>query len=315
MKKAFSLVELLVVIAIIAVLMGVILGTFSGGTESARAAKCLSNLRNLAAACQSYGVESYHYPAAGSFEWVKVYLDDGAKARREYSECGGWISWNSQNAYLKDKDGKGPSSHQASGGWNVSAYSPDEDARMYCLTNGVLWKYVNCNHDVYICPLHAQEKKTERPNWSYAMNAYFRWDHTRGSRPMPLDDSDKILRDYGREKRADRRLLFAEIPFMSDSPGLDGSDSPEKSDSVLQYAGCLGCGTPEIIGFNHKSGKRNRYAHVVFADGHTEKLLEPAEAKDEDLQKLTRWLCEGIDISFDGRKYRNLTKDEDEDND
>ena len=44
MKKAFSLVELLVVVAIIAILAGVLVSSFSGGTESARAARCLSNL-------------------------------------------------------------------------------------------------------------------------------------------------------------------------------------------------------------------------------------------------------------------------------
>lgn len=310
MKKAFSLVELLVVIGIIAILAGVILGTFSGSTDSARDAHCLANLHNLAAACQSYGVEFHRYPAAGSFELVEVHLDRGSKAAREYSECKGWISWNSRDAYRKDPErNRGPSSHKASASWNISAYSSDEDARMFSITNGAVWKYVNCNHDVYICPLHAQTGM--KPNWSYAMNAYFRWDHTRGTRAMPIED-DGIYRYYGDLARADRRLLFAEIPFKKIDVGSDDDAEElrgEKSDSVLQYKGSTGCKSPETIGFNH-GNKKYYYAHVAFADGHTEKLVYPKSGmSDEELKDLTRWLCEGIDISFDGRKYKNLTKD------
>ena len=47
-RSGFTLVELLVVVAIIGILAGVLLASFSGGTEAARAAKCLSNMRNLA---------------------------------------------------------------------------------------------------------------------------------------------------------------------------------------------------------------------------------------------------------------------------
>lgn len=313
MKKAFSLVELLVVIAIIAILAGVILGTFSGGSESARAARCLSNMRNLAAACQSYGLESSHYPHAGSFEWVDVYLDRGNKAEREYGECKGWISWNSRNAYRKDDRGRGPSSHQASASWNVSSYEANEDTRKFALTNGVLWKYVSGDHGVYVCPEHQKtmrQRNNRQPAWSYVMNAYFRWDYTKGARAMPVDD-DSIHRWFGKLNRADRRLLFAEMPFSGVGAELVVEESGERCDCVLQYKGSIKCDSPEVIGFNHKIGKRDIYAHVCFADGHAEKLAWPKGGmSDEELKELTRWLCEGIDISFDGKKYKNLTKDE-----
>ena len=72
MKKAFTLIELLVVIGIIAVLSAILLGTFSGATESARAARCLSNMKSLANACQTAG-----YPSATSSETVDVDVSGG----------------------------------------------------------------------------------------------------------------------------------------------------------------------------------------------------------------------------------------------
>ena len=68
MKKGFTLVELLVVIGILGILSAVLIGSFAGGTESARAVKCLTNMRNLATACQTYGMSYGFYPLAGSIE-------------------------------------------------------------------------------------------------------------------------------------------------------------------------------------------------------------------------------------------------------
>ena len=56
-RGGFTIIELLVVIGIIGVLAGVLLASFSGGTESARAAKCLSNMRNLAQGAISYAAD------------------------------------------------------------------------------------------------------------------------------------------------------------------------------------------------------------------------------------------------------------------
>ena len=56
MKKAFTLIELLVVIGILAILIGVLISTIANGTEVARAARCLTNMKNLANACNSYAM-------------------------------------------------------------------------------------------------------------------------------------------------------------------------------------------------------------------------------------------------------------------
>ena len=146
MKKGFTLIELIVVVGIICILAGILIASFSGGIESARSAKCLTNMRNLAAACQTYGMANSHYPAAGSFE--KLRIDEGrGDARKVYYEHGGWISWNSGQSYSSR-----PQSHVASSSWLTSCYDDDEDRWRFALTNGVLWKYVSANSEVYVCP-------------------------------------------------------------------------------------------------------------------------------------------------------------------
>ena len=301
MKKGFSLVELLVVIAIIGILAAVLMGTFSGGTESARAARCLSNLRNLAAGCQSASMARGRYVPAGSLEYFTM-TTRGNRDVAIYNEHPGWISWNSRGAYKGD-----PTSSRAQASWNVSMYDSDKEARMYCITNGAIWKYVSANHDIYLCPSHVNKMKRLNPNWSYVMNAFFEWTPRPGT---DIFDASDYGEEYGRLKRADRILLFAEIPFAGIGVEAKEETGPgEDCDCVLQYKGSRNSSANETIGFNHKVGKLTS-ANICFADGHVEKLTYPAQGLSEsELQDLTQWLCEGTDVSFDGKKYQKLTVD------
>ena len=301
MKKAFTLVELLVVIGIIGILAGVLVGTFAGGTESARAARCMSNLRNLAAGCQGAAMAHHRYPPAGSIEYFTMTTRNDRDVAI-YHHFPGWISWNSQNAYSGD-----PTSSRASASWNISTYEQDYEARMFSITNGVIWKYVSANHETYLCPSHVKKLKRLNPNWSYVMNAYFEWTANPGN---DVFDSTNWGQEYGRLARADRMLLFAEMPFADIGVEHKEETGPgEACDCVLQYPGARGSSANETIGFNHKTG-RIVCANVCFADGHVEKLTYPQAGLSEgDLQNLTQWLCEGTDVSFDGKRYQKLTVD------
>lgn len=64
-RRGFTLIELLVVVGIIALLLAILLPSLSNARESARAAACLSNLRQLAMAAQAYAqVHQDRYPIA-----------------------------------------------------------------------------------------------------------------------------------------------------------------------------------------------------------------------------------------------------------
>ena len=299
MKKGFTLVELLVVIGILGILSAVLIGSFAGGTESARNAHCLTNMKNIASACQSYGMANGHYPLAGSIEKMKIRESTAGKnVRKVYYELPGWLSWNSQGGVYAN----GPSSHASSASWYTSAYSQDQTARDHAYTNGVLWKYVSGNRSIFQCPAHVKKFGKKPPAWSYVMNSYFGWDVSGGATARP---ESYYGVPFGSLARSDRRLLLAEIPYMGIETTANTSESSGTDcDCVLQYQDRDG---GEMIGFNHSSGKRAKFAHVVFADGHTEKLAWPKSGLNEArVKELTKWLCSAVDVSFNGSYYEEL---------
>lgn len=312
MKKAFTIIELLVVIAIIGILAGILIASFGGGTESARAAKCLTNMRALAQGCLSAGAADTDWrrmPAAGSHEYMTPDIS-GSQPRVVYGELKGWVSWYSKGAYVNK-----PNTHKANASMMTSMYSTDDEQNMFCLTNGALWKFVGGNKKVYVCPNHAKYKGLKRdPAWSYVMNAAFGWDYSKGSRT--IGDNRRVM---GSVNRADKVLLFAEIPYRGiGSWQPDGEGSGTDCDCVLQYNGSLIGDTSayasgsENIGVNHKSGK-NLFAHVAFADGHAEKLnipysgnIKKPSVDDGQLRQLTAWLCTGTDVTLTGGRYQKV---------
>ena len=297
----FTLVELIVVIGIIGILAGVLLSTFGGSTESARSAQCMSNMRNIAAACQTYGVESKDniYPLAIPAETKSVSISNGRPERRYY-EHQGWISWYSKGNYPSG----GAKSSQSNP--TIGFRTSDDEKSKYALTNSCIWTLVGRNGSTFVCPSHAKAFK-EPPIFSYLMNEHFaKWIQ------MGRQLSIKIGEDKYNNCGADRVLLLSEIPFKPWHSWLpDGTGTSADDDAALQYPNGPSKKS-ETIGANHVSG-RDLFAHVAFADGHTEKLRIPYTGNiknptidESQLKDLTEWLCTGFDVSFSKGKYQKL---------
>ena len=310
-RMGFTLLELLVVIGIIGILSGAMLATFSGASESAKAAKCMTNMRNLAVACYNYA--SAHddgvFPAAGSYEYSSL---------QYVHERKGWVGWLNRSARYGGKNTK--SLVQAS--WTpYSVYAQGNkkatDDAWYALTNGTVWAYAGRVSETYVCPIHvnACRKKKLVPTWSYVMNSLFSYEEKKGkTNSWRAQYLSSIKSRTGRVPLGgDRVLLFAELPFaeipsklgsIQHSVKLEGT-SPE-FDCTLQYDDGA-WSTPESIGFNHIKGKRYA-AHLAYADGHVSKLTLPPDASASDIKDLTTWLCQGDDVSFNGAKYERAAK-------
>ena len=315
---AFTLVELLVVIGILGILMSILVVNMTGATESARATKCRSHMRNLAQAVQSYSISHGHYPVAGSYQYINQGVNSSGKASITYYEARGWIGWNegSRNAYPSQNS-------RIQGSWNASFTDNRNDTRSgsyYAVTNGAIWSLVH-DSESYVCPEHRKLCRANHvdPSWSYAMNAYFGYDWTRGQRSASTW-GHRI--DYGKMGQAtDRTLLFAEIPAVDIGVGevyiTKSSNGDHYTDCTLQFhtdknakdaGGTRKCntdnwdGTAEIIGFNHKAGNKHA-ANVVFADSHVEQLVLPSKPSIDNLRALTANLCNGIQVTLSNGRY------------
>ncbi len=92
--RVFTLIELLIVIVIIAILASLLLPALSKARARAHAIQCLSNIKQLTLACQSYGSENGDYliPAAAggatTFYWFDLLLLNG------YLPSSDWASWS-----------------------------------------------------------------------------------------------------------------------------------------------------------------------------------------------------------------------------
>lgn len=294
MKKAFTLVELVVVVGIILVLSGILLASFSGSTESARAAKCLSNLRNLSMAWTG--------GRAGSQEHLAMTWSQNS-FKKAYMEMPGWISYATEGLYPSQ-------SHQTFE--PIGMYETDRKRVDFAISNGWMYAAMGRNLSTLVCPSHKKKVgAAKQVNWSYFMNAAFGWDACRGG--YTYVNGAGYIEKSGL-LNADRLLIFAEIPFQG--PGdwfpTDEGGSTD-TDAILQYDGCDKCSTAagkdrfngqENIGGNHKSG-RNWLAHVAFADGHVEKVRVDG-LSGENLKELTTWLCEGKAVGRNGDRYEEI---------
>lgn len=320
MKKAFTLIELLVVIAIIGILATIITVNFSGAAESARATKCLANLRLLFNAAAAVGADTDYWNLAGN-ERVVIQESDGAGP-----VCyGGWMSWLRTNEPL-------PSS--GTGNWETDSYAftkggNADTTSQEPVDDGYFWKMIGHNRDAYLCPTYAREFTrggSKAPLFSYVMNSYFGYDWSKGAQATKHrettqggggpkypngDEATTML------PNATAQILFAELPHPT---RVSLGDDAYLHDSILQYEwktsgdgyGSPWKGTPESIGFVHKTTRGTYCGHVIFRDGHTEKIMEPKDGAGIKTEELTMLLCAGHGYIYSGGGYRRVLSEDEE---
>jgi prepilin-type N-terminal cleavage/methylation domain-containing protein len=299
-KSAFTLLELIVVVGIIGILMGVALTQFGGSTESAKAAKCETNMRNLVTAAHTCALEQQDgfFPPAGSFSYPYV---NHKKAELEYHNYRvGWIS-GSENRRGPHNDGITKDAVK----FVPIPFNADELSLRHALTNGCngsMWKAMGGARTAYQCPVHAEAARKllkHQPGWSYVMNKRFGNDE---------DDYRKysINKDVA---NASRLLMFAELQGANfKAPGYDEINATSFLKADVPAADAILDFTKENIRFNHKVGKRGITGHAAFTDGHVEKLFYPKSGGGISLLKLTEALCKGHEISYDGKGYTDLNQ-------
>lgn len=290
-KCGFTLVELLVVISILGILAAALTTQVTKARSMGQAIRCKANLKNLTQAAINYGVETRHMPYAGSYEFPWPETVNGRYEYR-YHEYVGWVSWTGTGHWTS----KDP---QAGSMDNAAAYGA---TAFESITNGVLWSRVGKDLSVYVCDVHKAEckaLKSEEPLRSYVMNGYFGYQiKGRGNALSPV----RVIwmDNLAAGGNAGNLLLFSELPPLENN---GGNDEQTTIDSVLENVRGYGnvAGKQETLGFYHKVGKRS-VAHVSFADGHVDVLIQPQGAALADLKSLTEQLCNGEEIESDLRK-------------
>ena len=296
-KSAFTLIEMIVVLAIIGTLLGIVISQFSGATESAKAAQCEANLKNLATALLSCAAaqKDGFFPPAGSF-WYREFSHKG-KGGVTYPRRVGWISGSEGNEAGQRKFDPIPFYD------NMNPNS--KNGAFYAVTNGArgeMWREVKTQSS-YMCPIHAaaaHKKNNCYPGWSYVLNREFGVQDDSGEHWWGQTLTSISLSSNGFRSDHSKVLMFAELQGIDiniagyESVTANLHPSLEKADAILDYK------NNECMGFNHMVDKRKISGHVAFADGHVEKFNCPKSGSSLDRQALTQALCRGHDISVNG---------------
>jgi prepilin-type processing-associated H-X9-DG protein/prepilin-type N-terminal cleavage/methylation domain-containing protein len=159
-RHAFTLIELLLVIAIVTILTGMLLPTLNRGRESARAASCISNLRQVGLA-------------------TEMYVDD-------YGCYFTWFTTQGSNRlwYFGLE----------------SPYNPNgaPGARHIDLTKAKLYPYLQKLHGAEVCPSYNYRsslwrQKFDQITYGYGYNIYGLTTNNIGKKPTELRDASRII--------------------------------------------------------------------------------------------------------------------------
>ncbi len=290
------MLEMLVVIGIIGILMGVVLTQFGGSTESAKAAKCATNMHNLVMAAHACALEQQdgYFPAASAFSYSYA---DHKTVSLKYNHRIGWIAGSETRRNGCDSPV----------GFQAIPFNADKDSILKALQNGALWKSMGSNRTAYQCPIHAEAARKANgapPGWSYAMNREFGYDKPGSDDKKWWGQSKNSISIGGKTRSPDKVLMFAEL--QGANINMRGYD-PIQASSYLKGGAPLADGRldydSENIGFNHQASTKGYSGNVAFADGHVDRLLYPRSGSGISVRKLTEALCRGHEVSFSKGGY------------
>lgn len=157
---AFTLIELLVVIVIMMILATITVPVMGKVREHARTVRCASNLRQLHIATMNYYASSSELPLSRS----RIDPDDPDLDGNIdfYHHHAGWVAWYTY-----------PSGYRSTSPLADGSYDWRGVNGLTCLTNGVLWSFVQADPSVFICPSFLRNCGVRDAVRSYAMNTNF----------------------------------------------------------------------------------------------------------------------------------------------
>lgn len=246
--KAFTLIELLVVIAIIAILAAILFPVFAQAREKARSISCLSNCRQIGMGMNMYVQD---YDETFPFAWG--------------NPAGTW--WEVVDPYIKGGIGRNPNGTQ---NWKLS-------------------------RGLYLCPSDTIAQ-TISPI-SYTSNANLFGAGNAGSgianprtlaalnRPADVLAVSETNKVFFADGNAETGTDYIRVGW-NDGPGGDVQLVPNSLEAAQWYAYYNKCRDyttwnlppdanwrQKSPAFRHtRSGKRNGFANVTFADGHAKSM-------------------------------------------
>jgi prepilin-type N-terminal cleavage/methylation domain-containing protein/prepilin-type processing-associated H-X9-DG protein len=265
--RGFTLVELLVVIGIIALLLAILLPTLGRAQETARQAKCLSNLKQLSQAMVMYCNDNKGYYPGRAGQGT----ERGERPDLDPANYSGWIAWRRRIDPVSGVSYPGTWNHNITYsslgrylGRRVTPHATPEEANRISASLDGLFR----------CPSDDLQKRVAFAadlnggrglyRYSYSMNIMF------GNKKY--DAATGLLGDLGKYRKFTQVKRSSEVVLLIDESELsinNGENNPtvtiaNANDPNKDYT---------AIAERHETSKNRKNAqdargNVAFADGH-----------------------------------------------